>query len=443
MTEHAVADIPSLLVSRHGRIGRSMPDDNLFRPGSLDHDAYAAILRREGHLDDVASLYVHLPFCPVRCLDCESNSVITHNRRQIDEYLDALERELHLLGAALGQTIRLQQLHLGGGSPNYLDERQLVRLMAMIDDTFERDETTDCSLDANVRHSSPSQFVMLNSLGFSRIFFGIRDVNPSVQFAIGRNASVDMIRDVFDTARDCGFATVGTDILYGLPCQTSSGIESTIEVLRKLSPDRISCNAFSRHASERAHQNAIDNCRVPSLADKLAQFNTIVRGLSDDYEWIGLDNFSRHDDELATAQANRTLKRDWLGYSHLPECRQFGIGTNAITDVNAGCMQNLVEIDKWKEALHHNRMPISGAVLLDGRQRQQQAAIKQLMCNGELQDFSDLFDDPDNLDDAWAGLTRTGLLELRDATVRLTDQGRYLLPHLLLGGSGRAALQMQ
>ena len=425
MTTSRDISIPQALLSHYSRIGATRAEKVLFEPenGVGPSDFADALTLDRGDPELRRTLYINLPFCPVRCLNCDSDSVITHDACKIDRYLDGLEREINLLVQATGFKPRLQELHIGGGSPNYLNDRQLVRLMAMLDEHFRIDDETDISLDANPRSSSPSQLALLRGLGFDRITFGIRDLEPSVQLAIGRTTSLDIIRDVFDTARDVGFRSIGTDIHYGLPCQTTDGIKRTIDNLLALSPDRIACFAFTRHAAARAHQSALDHCAMPSLADKMALFNTIVEGLVNEYDWIGLDYFARRDDELAEAQAEGRLYR--------PTTELYGLGTSSISDLEEICVQNHTELDRWTDAVGADVFPVRGGVRLDTRHRAQRDAIRTLMCNRELSDYSPLFESADDRESTWEAYARDGLVSISGNRMSVTDQGRYILPHLL------------
>lgn len=433
MASSSDISVPRALLSHYSRIGTTRAERTLFdRNNGVGPSDFAHALIFEGGRPELPrSLHINLPFCPVRCLNCDNDSVITHDATKIDRYIDGLEREIGLLVGAAGFKPQLQELHLGGGSPNYLNDRQLVRLMAMLEDHFRIDEDTDLSLDANPRRSSPSQLTLLKGLGFDRISFGIRDLDPRVQLAIGRTTSFDMIRDVFETARDIGFRSIGTDIHYGLPCQTTDGVKRTVNDLLALSPDRIACFAFTRHAAARAHQSALDHCAIPSLADKMVLFNTIVEGLVGEYDWVGLDCFARPDDELARAQAEGRLYKSWTGYSHLPTTEVYGLGTSAITDLEEICVQNHINLGRWTDAVDADEFPIRGGIRLEASHRAQRDAIRTLMCNMELSDYASLFQNAEDKEHTWEICAREGLVSISGNRMRVTDQGRYVLPHLL------------
>ncbi|MGD8643430.1 MAG: radical SAM protein, partial [Chromatiales bacterium] len=276
-------DIPSALIARYAATPARQGSERVFAtPRSISAREYAdALPRTSASNDEPVSLYVHLPFCPVRCLNCDNNTTITHSACEIDRYLDALDREMALLAGHIGEGHQVAQLHMGGGSPNYLTEPQLLRLVDILERHFAIDEYTESSLEANPKRTSSSQLDLLHGLGFRRVNFAVRDVDPGVQHAIGRVQSLEMIDDAFCSAREAGFDTISMDLMYGLPCQTTDSIQRTVEDVLALGPDRVSCFSYTRQPDRFVHQRAIEPSQMPSLADKLSLFSTIVDGLTD------------------------------------------------------------------------------------------------------------------------------------------------------------------
>lgn len=425
-------DLPSTLIARYGQPGTLKGGDPLFSsPSRVTAEDYAAALpEHSGDHESPVSLYVHLPFCPVRCLNCENNTTVTHDLGRIDRYLDSLDREISLVAASIGEGRKVFQLRIGGGSPNYLTEGQLVRLVSLLERHFDMDADTDMSLEANPKRTSKTQLDLLRGLGFRRINFAVRDLDPSVQLAIGRIQSTEMICDTFGAARHAGFETVEMDLVYGLPCQTQRSIERTVESLLELGPDRISCFSYIRQPNQFAHQHAIDASLMPSLADKLALFSSIVDGLTESsYTWIGLDCFAKEDDLLSQAQEEGRLRRNWLGYTSLPASDLFGFGTNAISDLQELYVQNHTEIPHWQASLDGGLFPIVRGVRLSEQERKRRDAMTDLMCNMELQDYAALLD-ADEQPSCLSDYARDGLLTVTPERVSVTPNGRYLLQHI-------------
>ena len=232
--------MPSDSPDNHRGTGDISLGKTLVQSGSWDE--YALALDRAAHdpdLGEALSVYIELPFCPSRCLSCENITTVTHDSAVIDDYLAALDQEMTLVTARLGNGRPLQQLHLGGGTPNYLTEPQLMRLMSTVERHFTITDSTETSLQASPKRTSWSQLELLKGLGFKRIQFEVRDIDPDVQKAVGRSHSMPILRDVFATARDCGFHSVSMDLVYGLPKQTTASIDQTLKNIIDLAPDRL------------------------------------------------------------------------------------------------------------------------------------------------------------------------------------------------------------
>lgn len=393
-------------------------------------DYIEALADNDGGKPGSISLQVHIPFCPVRCLNCECNVTVTHDSAAIDRYLDALQTEVSLVVERIGSNRQVNRLHIGGGSPNYLSDSQLVRLVSILEQSFGLDASTTLSLVANARHTSSSQLSLLRGLGFTRINFPTRDVDPEVQLAIGRVQSFDMLREVFDSARHAGFESVGTDISYGLPKQSTQTMRRSVKLLKLLAPDQISCKPFTRMIDAFPHQLAIADSQAPSLADKLALLNVVVEELtSDEYAWIGLDFFTRREDPLHQAQLEQKLRRNWLGYTLDETNNVLGFGTHSVSEVGSVCVQNHFGVRSWHESLAANRLPIRSGIRMTSTDKRYRHALTNLMCNLESADCEallELEDDSGRIDH----YHDRGLVEIEGDRIAITPQGRMLLPQL-------------
>jgi oxygen-independent coproporphyrinogen-3 oxidase len=402
-----------------------------------DGDYRSALqLEHAEHEDASISLYVHLPFCPSRCLTCDQHSTVSHDTREIDRYLDTLEREVTLVADPLGGRRQLQQLHLGGGTPNYLSDIQLARLVDIIEQRFVINSETEASLEANAQRASHTQLALLHGLGFRSLNLEVRDLDAHVQQALGRSQSLPIIRDVVDSARDIGFDRIGTDLVYGLPRQTVASMERTLSDLLSINPDRISCSAFQRRADSFEHQRAIDSADLPSLGDRVAMFSRIVDALcGDDYQWIGLDCFARPHDPIVAAQEAGTLHRNWIGYTPHAGRRVLGIGNSSVSDLTSIRVRNHTSVDRWQYHINRGELPVAEGEILDRGQRAQRYALSDLMCNLQSNAVEPLFGNDDNA--VLHNLVDEGLLERDDDTVAVTERGRFML-HGLWGDSSPA-----
>ena len=385
---------------------------------------YAELLASKRGTDEPVAVHVRLPFCPSRCLNCDHHTTVTHNSEAIDEYVVDLEREISMVTDRIGRGRTLSQLHLGGGTPNYLSDTQLVQLMDVIDRHFHLGSDTEASLEANPKRCSPSQLTLLRGLGFGTLDLQIRDLDSAVQLAIGRSHSLSVLEDVIASARSEGFETISMDLVYGLPNQSVETVHGTVKHMIGLNPDRIMCQTFSPRPSVFKHQRALDAEGLPSLADKVAMFNTASETLMDSgYEWVGLDCFAREHDALTRAKHAGHLHRNWVGYTDRDTGDLYGFGADAITQLREANVQNKVQLGEWHEALHQGELPLCTGERISESEQRQLAALNTLLCNLELSDYGDLLEDSTLLTE----LANQGFVEISDDKVSVTEYGRFAL----------------
>lgn len=351
--------------------------------GSDDYEQALSAVAQRG--DETLSLYIHVPFCPGRCLYCGCNTTITHDSGRMDNYLDVMDREMALVARRVNGDRDVLQLHLAGGTPNYLNDAQLTRLTEMIERRFRILPDTDQSIECDPRRASAGQLELLHALGYRRISFGVQDLEPSVQRAIGRIQSASLIRDVYWLAREIGFESIAFDLIYGLPLQTEETFQRTLEAVIEMAPDRIACFGYSRGTDRGPHQHAIDVHQLPSAMERQVLFhNAVTAFTSSGYSWIGLDAFALDTDELATAQEERRLQRNCIGYTANPSAHLIGFGTGAVGEMDGNCIQNEASIEAWEARVEHGELPIARGHRLSPLDRRRRDAIAHLICNLEL-----------------------------------------------------------
>lgn len=433
-------EIPPLLIERYLESAASAVPPPA-KPGGLNGNGsgvYAARLRDlGGRREETLALYVHVPFCAVRCHFCACNTTITNNPAKIDDYLDTLEREVDLAGDCLGPRRVVRQLHVGGGTPNHLADDQLTRLMEIIDAHFYVVSDGCASIECNPRRTSLTQLELLRELGFGRISLGIQDLTPKVQWAIGRVQSAEVIRDVFRMARQVGFASIQIDLVYGLPEQKDEDLAVTLAQILSLSPDRVRCYGYAHAPSLRRHQAVIPEQALPTPAEKIALFQRIARELIQaGYQWIGYDCFVRPADDWSLALRTGHLRRNSISYTAEQTDHQLAFGPHGLGQVGGLLVQNEPQLAQWKLAVMTGRLPVAWCYQLSDQEFRRQRAFEQLMCNLELplSMAEGLGVHPDELGE----LFRDGLLELSAGGIRVTPLGRLFLGPLC--GLGSASL---
>jgi len=383
-------------------------------------DSFAAALATTGR--DPIALYVHLPFCGQRCLYCGCNATITRNRARVDRYLDALEAELALVASALGRRATVTQLHLGGGTPNHLDDGQLWRLGQMILRSVNVRRDAERSVEADPRLVTPTQLTTLKALGFDRISYGVQDLDPDVQAAIGRLQPTSVIRDAVTMARAAGFTSINLDLIYGLPAQTAATWGRTIEQVLELRPDRVACFGYAHVPWMQKHQRAIDESTLPDAPQRFAAFaDAVQRFQQAGYAWVGLDHFALPDDPLTVAQRDGTLRRTFMGYTTLPAPHLVGVGVSAISDVAGQYAQNDADLERWATAVEQGQFSTIRGHLRTEDDLRRGRIIHDLFCS--LQAPAEAL----ALRDRTQPLVDDGLLEELPTGLRVTDRGRFFL----------------
>ncbi|MDJ0879043.1 MAG: radical SAM protein [Halieaceae bacterium] len=380
-----------------------------------------------------------MPFCQSRCLSCDHITTVTHDGTVIDHYLDDLEHELEMVAERVGSGLDLAQLYIGGGTPNYLSDPQLLRLADMLEQHFRFADTTDTTIEISPRRSSAAQLQMLRGVGFRALKLEVRDLDPEVQKALAKSNSMPVLEDVFHNARDVGFETISMDLLYGLPTQTMASIRDTVQGILELEPDRLNCYAYARQPEMFRHQRAIQSPSLPSLADRLIMFNSIVDTMEDaGYTWVGLDSFAREGDALVVAQEEKRLAHNWMGYNTHGSQTLLGFGASAISEVAGACVQNHHGIDAWSESLQQDSFPVRAGVQLSERGMQHRRAVNGLLSNMHLDGGFEPGEGEESVQ-ALETLREQGYLQVDDSRVSVTPEGRYLLHHL----AGNSALDLK
>ena len=336
------------------------------------------------------SVYVHIPFCESVCYYCACNKIVTKHHDRAAEYLDALETELRLVSGALGSWQRLSQLHLGGGTPTFLSDDELARLMASLHRAFDFLPEAEVSIEIDPRTVTAERLAHLRRIGFNRVSFGVQDFDADVQQAVHRVQSFESVRELMTTARALGFESINADLIYGLPKQTPASLQRTIAQIVQLRPDRIALYAYAHLPQRFKPQRRIDEAALPSAADRVHMLGDALDGLVEQgYTYIGMDHFALPDDALAIAQREGRLHRNFQGYSTQPDCDLVALGVSAIGRMGRTYSQNAKTLPEYLAALQAGHLPVVRGLTLTDDDLLRRDAIMSLMCHGTL-DFAEL-----------------------------------------------------
>jgi oxygen-independent coproporphyrinogen-3 oxidase len=391
--------------------------------------------RNIGGFSQPLSLYVHLPFCNTLCYYCGCNKIVTRDRARSAKYIKYLEKELALLAARPGEGGNaLQQMHWGGGTPNFLAGEELERLVHAIEARFSRAARAQYSIEIDPRSAEPGLMAHLGDLGFDRVSLGVQDFDPAVQKAVHRVQSVEITERVMQEARASGFRSVNLDLIYGLPKQTLDSFNRTLDEVLRLDPDRIALYSYAHLPAVFPPQRRIVSAELPSPETKLELMTLAIGRLSRaGYLYIGMDHFAKPDDELAFAQARGQLSRSFQGYStHGGDL--IGLGVSAIGHIGPSYYQNQKDLERYEEALDAGRLPVMRGVDLTADDLVRRAVIQALMCHFRVSiesiELAYLIDINRYFAAELAqlrALERDGLVELADDWIVVTPQGRLLV----------------
>jgi oxygen-independent coproporphyrinogen-3 oxidase len=413
---------------------------------NFDIKAFQTAIDLGNHQNTPLSLYCHIPFCETPCYFCGCNTVITPHKELAAPYLDFLGQHIRQVAGLVKADRPVQQLHWGGGTPNYLSPSQVDFLWKKLHQHFYFDDNAEISIEINPSYVDREYIFFLRQLGFNRISFGIQDFNPAVQTAVNRVQPEAMLFQVMDWIRSAGFESVNVDLIYGLPLQTEETFRETVEKTLKLNPARIAVFNFAYIPWVKPIQKRMPVDQFPSTAEKLRILQQTIEQLTQaGYVFIGMDHFAKPTDELAIAQQAGQLHRNFQGYTTKPESDLLGFGMTSISMLQDVYVQNHKSLKDFYRAIDANQLPIERGVHLSQDDQIRRTVIMELMCQFQLSapaleskynlSFELGFDF--NFHDYFApalpkleALEADGLLTRFDDGIEVTPKGRLLIRNI-------------
>ena len=404
---------------------------------AFDADALTHWLHKRsvGGVARPLSLYFHIPFCNTICYYCGCNKIITKDHGRSAKYLKYLAREIALQANQLEGGREVTQLHLGGGTPTFLSHDEMRALMAAVREHFTLKPGGEYSIEVDPRKVDYDTVALLAELGFNRMSLGVRDFEPDVRRAVNRNQSFEETKRVLDAARATGFRSVSIDLIYGLPRQNVISFNRTLSKVVELAPDRISLYSYAHLPATFKPQRRIDAALLPDPDGKLQILQLAIRRLTEaGYVYIGMDHFARPDDELAVAQRQGRLHRNFQGYSTQSECDLLAFGVSAIASIGPVYAQNHKILDDYYDALDRDELPVLRGIELSADDVLRRAVIQGLMCHFELSMESIEIAHLIRFEDYFAAelaelreMADAGLLEIADGWITVKPAGRLLV----------------
>jgi oxygen-independent coproporphyrinogen III oxidase len=409
---------------------------------SFDQGAYQRACSRSNGSGRPLSLYFHIPFCDTVCFYCACNKIATKDRSLAPPYLERVHREIELQSALFDADRRVEQLHWGGGTPTFLSQDQMARLMEHTRRHFSLADDTvgEYSIEIDPREADGSTVALLRRLGFNRMSLGVQDFEPRVQAAVNRIQSEAETLEVLEAARAEGFRSISVDLIYGLPFQTVESFLRTLERVVAFAPDRVSVFNYAHLPERFKPQRRINAAELPAPEVKLDILQATIAQLTESgYIYIGMDHFARPDDELALAQQAGTLYRNFQGYSTHADCDLIGLGVTSIGKVDNTYGQNRRGLEEYYADIDAGRLAVFRGIELNRDDLIRRDVITRLICHFELPvaavestwgiAFPDYF--ADSLQ-RLAPMVNDGLLTVDGAAIRVLPRGRLLIRNICM-----------
>jgi len=385
------------------------------------------------------SLYMHIPFCESLCLFCACNVVIEKNKAVSPPYLGILKRETERISRSVSKDRPVVQFHWGGGTPTYLTPAQIEDLFNFTREHFQFSPDAEIGIEIDPRVTSREHLETLRKLGFNRLSMGIQDFHADVQKAIHRIQPFEMTRDLLFAARELGFDSINVDLIYGLPYQTPDRFGHTVDQILELAPDRVALFSYA-HVPWLKKQQGSFAAHLPEGMEKFEIFRIgLLKFLEAGYLYIGMDHFAKPGDELALSQQNRTLHRNFQGYTTKAGAGLYGMGITAISGFQNAYAQNHRDIPSWEKAVNERGIATMRGYHLSSEDRLRRAVINRLLCHTVVvkdeisRDFGIDFDD--SFEEELRRLEpfrEDGLVTMDQGQIRATWLGRIFIRNLAM-----------
>lgn len=386
------------------------------------------------------SLYFHIPFCRERCSYCGCNTMITQNQSKASDYVEHLLKEIDQLAAyGLGPK-QIRQLHFGGGTPTFLQDEEFRSILGRLRQHFKFEEGAELAIEVDPCSTHDGQLEMLAELGFNRLSLGLQDFNPKVQEAVNRVQSFEITKAHIDLARKLGFTGVNLDLMYGLPHQTLASMQETIDQVISLEPDRLALYNFAYLPEQLPHQKLINEADLPDEEAKLnILFDAIGRFSGAGYDYIGMDHFAKASDELAIAQKERRLYRNFMGYTPKSGVDLIGVGISSIGEGEHFFLQNEKKLPDYLKAIDSEGLAGARGIRLSEDDRIRKWTILRLICHFfvSFDEFRETFghDFTAYFQPEMAGLDDMideGLIEVDEGHIKVLPWGKILVRNICM-----------
>jgi oxygen-independent coproporphyrinogen-3 oxidase len=435
------------LIKKYNKPGpryTSYPPANHFTEEFTESDHVQMLKASNAQSPGKISLYIHIPFCPQICYFCGCNTRLMRGRRGLNQYLEALLQEIAMVAAVLDPTRRVSQIHWGGGTPNSLPLESIQMVMDKIREHFTLDEDPEIAMECSPAYLSLEDVIALSRMGFNRMSLGIQDMNVDLLRKLNRRPALYPYEDIYRTAKKAGFKGVNFDFVYGLPDQTLEDHLSSIQRAVDISPERIVTFSYAHVPWFKEHQKKLEVYHLPGADEKLNMLESSFNLLQQNgYVPIGMDHYAKPDDELSQALKNKTLHRNFQGYTTQEKTGQvYAFGATGISQLSAGYSQNVRSVDEYIRRIGQGHFPVFRGYRLNETEKIRRMVLNEIMCNHYL-NFQQVADRmgvtspevkrlveyrPEKLEE----FVRDGLLTCDEEHVKVSSKGFFLIRNIAM-----------
>lgn len=406
-----------------------------FWEGAPSQEDWFSSLRKSKALEGV-DLYIHVPFCEKLCFYCGCNRTVTKNHDVESPYVSALKKELLVYKKELG-SVKINSIHLGGGTPTFLSKDSLNDLLGFISSNFILADNFVGAMEIDPRVTTMEHIDVLAEFNFTRISLGIQDFNPEVQKAVNRIQSYEQIEKLVSYSRSKGIKSVNFDLIYGLPLQTVESISETVDKVENLLPDTIAFYSYAHVPWKIKSQKGLEKYNLPLGEEKQKLKDIGVEKLCNlGYFELGMDHFVLKTDPLYHAYHNGKLHRNFMGYTIQNSMHLIGIGASSISSSGDRFIQNEKDAFEYMKLMQGDRLPIMAGHSLSLADQALSKVIQEVMCLDQsiLTDLFDTVSPPTKrlMDNHLDDLMEDGLISLNQDLLIVDERGKPFLRNICM-----------
>ncbi len=386
------------------------------------------------------SLYFHFPYCDTLCYFCGCTMLVTNDRNKIKRYNAEIKKEVDMILPLIDPKRRVSQLHWGGGTPSYLSPDEIREVGVYVKEKFNFADDIEASVEIDPRDLTFEHMQAFVDSGFNRVSMGVQDNNPVVQKAINRIQPIEITLDAVNWSRKLGVKSVNIDLIYGLPYQTRESFSETLDQIIDISPDRIAVFNYAHVPWMKKNQQAMPEEALPGTEDKLRTLIMTIEKLSDaGYWYIGMDHFAKPNDELSVAQREKTLYRNFQGYSTKAGCDVYAFGMSAISQFTDIYAQNVKTVKEYTDRINADSLATHLGYRMTKDDHIRKETINSLMCHLEIDktNISERF--AINFDEYFADsiiqlkpFEDDGLVSSNSSIIKIDEMGKLVIRNIAM-----------